>query len=159
MASFHLGELHPAIIHFPIALIFTALAFDLLYWYTRKNIFNTLADWFVIVVALFLIPVAVTGFLAKDFYPANDPDVLRHQNMALATAAYTIAHAIFRAYALYKHELYSVYLYLILILINVGLVNTTAEFGGIVVRGKGITTDSLRPTGSPLPYGHVERGK
>jgi uncharacterized membrane protein len=159
MSSFHLGEFHPAIIHFPIALIFTALAFDIVYWFTKREIFQSIAGWLIMIVALILIPTALTGFLAKDFYPPDDPDVLRHQNMAIITAIYTIAYAIFRGYALFNNKVFSLYLYLILSLINVGLVNTTAEFGGIVVRGKGITTDSLRPTGSPLPYSHVERGE
>jgi uncharacterized membrane protein len=159
MQSFHLGELHPAIIHFPIVLIFTALAFDILYWFKKREVFQSIAGWLVMIVAVILIPVATTGFFAKDFYSVDDPDVLRHQNMAIATAIYTIGYAIFRGYALFNHKIFSVYLYLILSLINVGLINTTAEFGGIVVRGKGIMTDSLRPTGYPLPYGHVERGK
>lgn len=159
MATFNLGELHPAIIHFPIALVFTAFAFDILYWFRRNEIFQSIASWLMIIVAIIIIPTALTGLLAKDFYPANDPDVLRHQNMAIATAIYTIGYAIFRGYTLFKRKYFSLYLYLILSLINVGLINTTAEFGGIVVRGKGIMFDSLRTTGSPLPYGHVERGK
>lgn len=159
MSSFSLGEFHPAIIHFPIALIFMALAFDILYWFKRVEIFQSIAGWLIVIVAFILIPTALTGFLAKDFYPAGDPDVLRHQNMAIATAIYTMGYAIFRGYVLFNHKIYSIYLYLLLGLINVGLVNTTAEFGGIVVRGKGIMSDSLRPTGSPLPYGHVEKSK
>jgi uncharacterized membrane protein len=159
MSSFSLGEFHPAIIHFPIVLIFTAFVFDILYWLKKITIFQTIANWLLIIVAVILIPVALTGFLAKDFYPLGDPDVLRHQNMAIVTAIYTIGYALFRGYVLFNHKIFSVYLFLILSLINVGLINTTAEFGGIVVRGKGIMTDSLRPTGSPLPYQHVERGK
>lgn len=159
MSSFNLGEFHPAIIHFPIALIFLAFAFDILYWFKRREIFQSIASWLIMIVAVILVPTALTGFLAKDFYPLEDPDVLRHQNMAIVTAIYTIGYAFFRGYVLFNHKIYSIYLYLVLTLINVGLVNTTAEFGGIVVRGKGIMSDSLRPTGSPLPYSRVERGK
>ena len=78
--------------------------------------------------------------------------------MAIAASLYTIGYAIFRGYALFNYKLYSLYLYLFLSLINVGLVNITAEFGGIVVRGKGIMFDSLRPTGTPLLYDRVKKG-
>lgn len=159
ISSFNLGEFHPAIIHLPIALILTAFVFDLLYWFKRVKIFQSIAEWLIIIVALILVPTALTGFLAKDFYPVGDPDVLRHQNMAIATAIYTIGYAIFRGYALFNQKVFSIYLYLLLSLINVGLINTTAEFGGVVVRGKGIMSDSLRETGSPLPYSHVQKGK
>ena len=159
MSTFNLGEFHPAIIHFPIVLIFTAFAFDLLFWFKRIEIFQSIAGWLMVIIAVILVPTALTGFLAKDFYPAGDPDVWRHQYMAITTAVYTIGYAIFRGYVLFNQKVYSISLYLLLGLINIGLVNTTAEFGGIVVRGKGIMFDSLRPTGSPLPYSQVERGK
>lgn len=159
MSTFNLGEFHPALIHFPIVLIFMAFAFDLLYWFRRNEIFQSIASWLLMIVAIILIPTALTGFLAKDFYPVDDLDVLRHQNMAIFTAIYTIGYAIFRGYSLFNQKLFSIYLFLFLSLINIGLVNTTAEFGSIVVRGKGIMYDSLRRTGSPLPYSLVERGK
>lgn len=156
MLTFDLGELHPAIIHFPIALIFTALVFDILVWYTKNEIFQSIASWLIVIAAIILVPTALTGFLAEDFYPANDPDVFRHQNMAIATAIFTIGYAVFRGYVLYNNRLYPLYLYLLLSLFNVGLVSITAEFGGIVVRGKGILFESLRPTGAPLPYNIVK---
>ncbi len=158
MSFFNLGELHPVIIHFPIALIFLALVFDILYWLKRLQIFQSIAGWMIIAVAVLLIPTALTGFLAEDFYPEGDPDVFRHQNMAIATAIFTICYAIFRGYVLFNQKIISVYVYLLLGIINIGLISTTAEFGGIVVRGKGIMYNSLRPTGSPLLYSHVEQG-
>lgn len=155
--TFDLGELHPALIHFPIALIFIALIFDILYWVKQQQVFQNIAAWMIIIAAVLLIPAAFTGFLAKDFYPVGDPDVIRHQYMALATAFFTLGYAIFRGYVLSKQKIIPVYLYLLLGLINIGLINTTAEFGGIVVRGKGILYDSLRPADSPLPYGQVKK--
>lgn len=157
MPSFDLGEIHPAIIHFPIALVLAALVFDVLFWFKKLEIFQSIAGWMIIIAAVFLIPTAVTGFFAKEFYPAGDPDVFRHQNMAIATAIFTVGYAIFRGYTLFNHINRSVYFYLLLGLINVGLISTTAEFGGIVVRGKGIMYESLRPAGTPLPYSHVEK--
>lgn len=156
MSSFNFGELHPAIIHFPIVLIFMALVFDIFFWFKEREIFQSIAGWLVMIAAIIIIPTAITGFLASDFYPEGDPDVTRHQYMAIATAIFTFGYAIFRGYALFNNKIYPLYLFLILSLINVGLVTLTAEFGGIVVRGKGIIFDSLRPKGTPLPYDSVK---
>jgi len=150
MSSFNFGEIHPVILHFPIVLIFMAFAFDILYWFKERQIFQSIAGWLIMIAAVLLVPTALTGFLAKNFYPPNDPDVLRHQYMAIATALYTIGYAILRGYFLFNHKLPLLYLCLFLGLINIGMVTTTAEFGGIVVRGKGIMFDSLRPKGAPL---------
>lgn len=157
MELFDLGEFHPAIIHFPIALIFTAFIFDILFWFKRIEFLQSIAGWVLIIAAILIIPTAITGFLAKDFYSPNDPDVLRHQYMAIATALFTLAYAIFRGYFLFNNRRISIYIYLLLGLINIGLINTTAEFGGIVVRGKGIIFNSARPSGYTLPYSHVEK--
>jgi uncharacterized membrane protein len=157
MPSFNFGELHPAIIHFPIALIIIAFAFDLLYAFRKRFIFHLIAGWMIMIAAALLIPTALTGFLAKSFYSADDPDVIRHQTMALVTIIFTLGYAIFRGWAQFNHKIFSHYLFLFLSLINVGLISNTAEFGGIVVRAKGIMYDTLRPKGTPLPYGHVEK--
>lgn len=159
MGSFDFGELHPAIIHFPIALIVIAFVFDLLYAFTKNEFYQRFAGWFIVFAAIMLVPTAITGLLAKEFYPAGDPDVTNHQNMAIVTVLYTVGYAIFRGYALFNRRIYSIFLFLLLSLINVGLVSTTAEFGGIVVRGRGIMFNSSRPTGTQLPYSHVEKGK
>lgn len=156
MEHFNLGELHPALIHFPIVLIWLVFICDIIASFYKRECFQKLANWLIIIAAIILIPVAFTGFIAKESYPSNDPDVLRHQNMATVMIFYTIAYAIFRFYVLMTQKLFSIYLFLFLSLINVGLVNMTAEFGGIVVRGKGITSSSLRPPGTPLPYDRVK---
>lgn len=159
MLAFDLGELHPAIIHIPIALIIGTLIFDFLFWVTKREIFQTIAGWSIIVAAITLVPTAFTGFLAKEFYAADDPDVLRHQYMAIATALFTISYAIFRGYVFATQRIYSIYLFLLLSLLNVVLVSITAEFGGSVVRGEGIIINSSRPEGYVLPYGKVKHSE
>lgn len=159
MFNLALGDFHPALVHFPIVLVFLAFVSDLLYLGRKNALFHTMSGYLIIAAAVFILPTAITGFGAKEFYSQGDPDVQRHQNMALLTATYTIGYAIFRAYAIYGHKVFSLYVYLVLSLVNAGLINTTAEFGGIVVRGKGILSDSLRPNGAPLPYGHVREGQ
>jgi uncharacterized membrane protein len=157
MGFFDIGDLHAAFVHFPIVLIINALVFDALFWFKEKAYLHDVGSWMIIAAAILMIPTGSTGFAAKDFYADDDPDVWRHQTMALATIAYTVGYAIFRAYHLYHHRIASFYLYLIFSLINVGLINVTAEFGGIVVRGKGVTFDTLRPDSTPLPYGKVRK--
>ena len=157
MPSFDFGHLHPALIHYPIAFIFIVLAFDIAYWFTKKQIFQSIATYILAVIAIIIIPVALTGFMAKSFYIPEDPDVLRHQYMAITTVIYTIGYAIFRVSTTFYHKFLPFYLCLILTIINIALISVTAEFGSIVIRGKGIMFESLRPNGYSLPYNHVEK--
>ncbi|MCE5316900.1 MAG: hypothetical protein LLG04_05995, partial [Parachlamydia sp.] len=106
--------------------------------------------------ALLLIPTAITGFYAKEFYAPADPDVLNHQNMAVLTALFVIGYAALRTYCLTQGHFFSIYLYLALSLIAVSMIGTTAELGGIVVRGKGIFFQSKRGEGYPLRYDRVK---
>lgn len=152
-----LGEFHPAIIHFPIALVTIGFITDLLAWgwVSKRERFLRLAHWYFIFAAIMIIPTAITGWYAKAFYIPDDPDVLDHLYMAIVTAVFVISYAIFRVYCLANDRVYSIYLFVIISLIATGLISTTAELGGIVVRGKGITLQSERAPGTPLPYNKV----
>lgn len=159
MFVFDLGQLHAAIIHFPISLVIIAFVFDLLYFFIGKEYIHNMASWFIIAAAVVMVPTVITGLSAQDFYPLWDPDVERHQDAALVTFGYTVIHALFRGYALYRERMYPVYVYILLSLINVGLINITAELGGIVVRGQGIMFETQRTIGTQLPYGEVKPPK
>ncbi|MDP1879334.1 MAG: hypothetical protein Q8K60_00165 [Parachlamydiaceae bacterium] len=154
--SFDFGEIHPAIVHFPITLVFIAFAFDVLFWKTKQRLFQSLSTWMIIVAGCILIPVIVSGVYATDFYADKDPDVFRHQAFGIITASFIFGYAFFRGFALYYQQQHSNYLFLFLSLVALFLVNITAELGGVVVRGEGLFFHSLKPQGSPLPYSHVD---
>lgn len=55
---------HVVLIHFPIALFITAVAFDLIAYWTRRRTFADAAYYNLLVAALATVPVVVTGILA-----------------------------------------------------------------------------------------------
>lgn len=55
---------HVVLIHFPIALFITAVAFDLIAYRTRRRTFADAAYYNLIVAALATVPVVVTGIIA-----------------------------------------------------------------------------------------------
>ena len=76
----HLGHLHVAIVHFPIALALAAAAADLLWLMTRRSFFGS-ASLYCLAAALIVTPLALwTGdMLSEDpqLFPAGtDPSIL-----------------------------------------------------------------------------------
>lgn len=128
------GDLHPLFVHFPIVLLFVALAIDLLYLFGKAQ---NPSHWFIIIAAAIAIPTVITGLLTSDEHMDN-AYVLIHRNWALTTLTYTVLHAIFRIYAMQSKKFFSAYLFIILSLINVALVTITAEYGGSITRGRGL---------------------
>lgn len=161
LGSISIGDFHQILIHFPIALVIITFVVDLvsLIRKRKRDTLLTAGHWFMIAAAILVVPTAVTGWFASDFYEEDDPDVFRHQVMAIFTAIFIIAYAIIRAYALSKHKIFPVYFYVIASLFVAILVGITAELGGIVVRAKGIILHTEREVGTPLPYGHVKEKK
>lgn len=154
---FHFGEIHPAIIHFPIVLVSISVVFDILYGLKKVEIFQVIATWMIIIAALFLVPTAITGFLAKDFYNPEDPDLLRHQYMAIAAFLFITGYAVYRGHLHFSKKAISLSLSLLFGIISLSLINITAEFGGTVVRGKGLIFNTLREPGTPLPYDSAKK--
>lgn len=55
---------HVVLIHFPIALFLVGAVFDLLARWTRRDTMATVAFYNIVIAALFVVPVLVTGVLA-----------------------------------------------------------------------------------------------
>jgi len=55
---------HVVLIHFPIALFLTAVAFDLIAYWTKRRTFADVAYYNLVVAALSAIPAVVTGIIA-----------------------------------------------------------------------------------------------
>lgn len=156
LSQIALGDFHPALMHLPITLVIAGFAMDVCACISKRSSFLTAGHWFFIFAALFLIPTALTGWFAKGLYAPADPDVLNHQTLAIATALFVLSYAFLRTYCFSMGHSFSMYLYLILSLLAVSLIGSTAELGGIVVRGKGILYKSSRTPGYPLPYDYVK---
>jgi uncharacterized membrane protein len=136
-ANLKIGDFHPALLHFPIVLFFTVLVFDCLFLMGKIKESYYAAHWIVIVAAILAIPTVITGLYASELGHADNPYILIHRNWALTTLAYSLGHAIFRAYVIRKKRIFPAYVFVLISLINVGLIAVTGEYGGLITRGKG----------------------
>ena len=137
--GFEIGDLHPVLLHFPIVLFFLVFVFDCLFLIGKiKEPYYNVSHWIVIAGAFFAILTVATGlYAAKMGHPGNSY-VLLHRNWALTTLAYSIGHAVFRGYVIKSKKTFSAWVFVLISLINVSLISITAEYGGLVTRGKSL---------------------
>lgn len=131
-------DLHPVILHFPIVLLWTAFVYDLLGWIWKFRVYPA-GHWILIAAALMAIPTVITGLIAADDQPPY-PDIPIHRNLALATLAYSLIHAAFRFFLIYRKKSLKPFIFVLLSFFNVLLVTITAEYGGRVAFGQGVFT-------------------
>lgn len=65
-------ELHPAIVHFPIALLTVAAFFGLLSLFTKKELFREIAFWNLLLGVIGSIAAVLTGFIGEQNLAHND---------------------------------------------------------------------------------------
>lgn len=137
--KFEIGDLHPVLLHFPIVLFFMVFVFDCLFLIGKfKEPYYNISHWIVIVAAVFAIFTVITGLYAAELGHPGHPYVLLHRNWALTTLAYSIGHAFFRGYVIKSKKIFSAWIFVLISLINVSLIGITAEYGGLVTRGKSL---------------------
>lgn len=137
--AFKIGDIHPVLLHFPIVLFFMVFVFDCLSLIGKvKESYSNVSHWIVIVGAMFAILTAITGLYAAELGHPGNSYVLLHRNWALATLVYSIGHALFRGYVIKSKKIFSAWIFVVISLINVSLISITAEYGGLVTRGKSL---------------------
>jgi uncharacterized membrane protein len=105
--------------------------------FESRAVYNT-SHWIVIVAATFAIPTVITGLYAAASGHFSNPNVLLHRNWALTTLTYSICHAFFRGYVLKSKKTFPTWVFVLISLINISLIGITAEYGGLITRGKSL---------------------
>jgi len=149
------GDFHPFLVHFPIALFFTVFVFDLIALGGRGRAVYPAAHWMAIAAAALAIPTVVTGLYAMDLGHADHPDVLIHRNWALLTLSYSLGHAVFRAYCIRANRAIPIYIFVLVSLVNVALISITAEYGSVVTREKGLWKTADTKAENVVTYGYT----
>jgi uncharacterized membrane protein len=83
-----LGRLHPALVHFPIALVLVALVAEIMCIARRDGRYNDAARFMITAAAWISAPAAVTGFLRADtitLEAAQQPLFAVHRVVGIAT--------------------------------------------------------------------------
>lgn len=134
-----LGKLHPAVVHFPIALILAASLAELLHWRWPRRQFADAARFMVMLGAFSGIVTVLSGWMAAldARYPANLLIVLeRHRWLGVSTAAVAVLAAALALLAERRPlSVRYVWGYRAALLVAAVLVSLTGFYGGTLVFG------------------------
>ena len=133
-----IGKFHPLIIHFPIALVLTALFFTGLSMFFKVEIFDTLSIYLIYFAALSAIAAATLGLIAGS--DASYPSFLVssfewHRILGISTTVVTFITAYFGYRQLSQNKTGGTMLYRLFLLLNAVLVGITGHLGATLVYG------------------------
>lgn len=138
-------NIHPLIVHFPIALLLTSVLADLLALLRPGTVFKDVALFLLILGVIGAIAAGVSGERAAEAV-AHLPDlreaVEQHEDLATGTIWLFVALLLSRLYMVIKGRFVSIFraAYFIVSLVAGGLLMATAYSGGSLVyeRGAGV---------------------
>lgn len=132
--SFHL--FHPLLIHFPIVLFTLAAFFDVVNWWKGRVVFPGVG-WYVLLGTLFVLAALYSGEAAAEhLFHHEDPYLESHENYAYTVLALGIFHVAVRFFILRPSFRKILVCYAVMSVITWVLVGITADYGGLLSRGK-----------------------
>jgi len=148
---------HPILVHFAVALLFLSVVLHgfthLPFTATLRSEWRTVAQWALWLGALFVIPTAMTGWLAYNSVDHDDIShavMTTHRNWALITASLFVVLAMWSVWQrLAKREpggKLGTAVFLVALLTAVGPLGITAWYGGELVYRHGLGVKSLPNT-------------
>jgi len=132
----HLQNIHPLVIHFPIAFLMGAVLFYFAAWVFKKDDFAKTGFWVLLLGALSLAVAVGTGLYAERgvmvHLSVREKILLPHKNLMIATFALCL---ILTLWALIQRPFPKTgrILFLLLLLAMVGIMTIGADFGGRLV--------------------------
>ncbi len=142
-----LAELHPKVVHFPIALLLTYVILELIGIVFRKEFYQKAAHLLLflgVIGAFFAVLTGNQAYIAYEYWNDSSIDLFNdHQTFANLTIWYFTGMLVLRTYLVVKKKFSSSYRYIIFILALFGcyLVYQTAEHGGDLIKKFGVGTE------------------
>jgi uncharacterized membrane protein len=142
-----LAELHPKVVHFPIALFFTFTIFELLGTVLKKDYFHKAAHLLLFLGVIGAVFAVITGKQAGSANPnwteASVELVREHSSFASITMWYFVSVLVIKTFLVLKKKINQKFNYMILALALIGcfFVYETSEHGGQLVTKFGIGTE------------------
>ncbi len=148
--------IHPLIVHFPIALLFTSVFFDLLGIITEKKNFRQTAFWLLILGLIGGIVAAIFGAWSEEAVEvAGVPELAvdRHETFAVVTLIVFGILLIFRWWIRNRWSVRDRVIYLCVAMLGLLLLSTTGFYGGELVYryGAGVKSSVSPPAGTTSP--------
>ena len=142
-----LAELHPKVVHFPIALLISSVLFDVIGLFSGKEFYHKSSHLLLFLGVLGAFAASVSGnqaFIAYLFWNDSSRKVFEnHEFFANVTIWYFALLLILRTFFVLKKKYISSIKYLIIVLSLAGcyFIFQTSEYGGELVKKFGIGTE------------------
>ena len=133
-----IGKFHPLVIHFPIALVFTALFFTVLAVFQKIEVLNTFSIYLIYLAALSAVISAVFGLIAgsNTSYPSFLVSSFEwHRILGISSSLVTLITAYMGYRQLSNNPTGGVTLYRLVLLLNTILIGITGHLGATLVYG------------------------
>ena len=132
------GQFHPAIVHFPVALLIAAMLFEVASWLLKNPTLHHAGVWNLHLGAISALVTTVLGWAlaaTMGMEPELRPTLLLHRWLGTGSAVW----AVICLYAWYRHwktnNEGSILVYRFTLLVGGALVGFTGHFGGLLVYG------------------------
>ena len=140
------GKTHPAVAHFPVALLVTALLAELLAWKLKKTSLHTTAVFCLFIGTIGALVATLSGFPFTQitFFNARPPLLVKHQIAGYAVVLLGVSACSMKLFPRTKYlgSKTAYYLYLFLLALVAGLIIYTSHTGGLLVYGEDFFTSS-----------------
>jgi len=136
-------QLHPAVIHFVIALFIVAYFADILFLLRKKEVFLHLARFNLYAAGVFVLMALITGIIAEENVkiPTEAAGTFEfHELFAFLTATFVLALVFWRLSINGQYPEKFKYLYLLVSSIGIVFLLLTSFYGGDLVYKHGIAT-------------------
>jgi len=134
------GRWHPALVHFPLALLVAAGAAELLGIVRRDGNFGDTARFLVTAAAWTAVPAALAGFAragAITIPPSAHDAFAIHRIAGIVVAVLAVLAASLAAGVRRSGQIWELFLFRIVLLVAVAFALTAAYYGGEIVYGAG----------------------
>jgi uncharacterized membrane protein len=157
---FDITLIHPAVVHFAIALFSTAVLLEILGAVTKKEKYHSAAGINLILAGISIILAAGSGLLAEQNVVHTDAahEIMEtHKILGLIVAGMVMLLVAWRARLKGKFSSWSAWTYVLAGVVAVGLMFTGAYLGGEMVYLHGVAVKAAPVSGEEAAHHHEER--
>lgn len=152
-------NVHPLLVHFPIALLTTFWVFDLLGTWLKHDDWRRAASWFLYFGTVTAIFTVAAGFVAADSVPHSDEVhhfMEEHEHLGVTILAVALVLSVWRLLARTMIREAANVLHLLMTAIMIGLLFFAADLGGLMVYRYGVAVQAVPPPadGATLQHAH-----
>ncbi len=148
-------NIHPIIVHFPIALLNAFLIMELLGFVLKKEDLRIAATWMLYLGTLGAVAAVSAGLWAASTVPHTEEEhliILKHRNFGVAVLTMGVILSAWRIRVNRKFSIRGQVLYLVIALIMITSIAFGADLGGLMVYKYGVAVKAAPKPKAPMHH-------